>query len=574
MSDSVDEMAVDVSSVAAAADTNQSHGGCHLPGYRTVRRLGRGGFGEVFEVEAPGGFPKAVKYVRLDPANPLTARESDSLKLIRSIRHPFLLSIDRVDVHEDHLAILMELADRSLLEEFQEAQASGQTGIDRERVLSILEEAAEALDFLNTQHNLQHLDIKPANLFLVAGHLKVGDYGLMRRTEAGDVDKRSNAVSPCYAAPELFDGRVAATTDQYSLAVVYMEMLTGDRPYASGELRQILFQQLTSGPCLDSLPASDRAIIAQALSADPEQRFATCCDLVAALRSETRSSDSGERRKPRRNALPKIASVRPASAERARPTLPKTGIGAIESTSSTSSKQRETIRLDTTTLFEKVEKSEADLGIRYRVPGQRDLIAANVEAFGETWNAPIIDRADDRMTLLFAAPSSWLRRLCGAAELFRIDVTIRASEESDEEWIVHVRVASETRRQMDQRFAEHARQIFTLLRTQLFSRPTLRALRQYVRKPVAGKALLFPNVNGQEREAVDAVICTVVDRSINGLGIVSPVHLPNGPALLQLPGAVASLPVRIVYSRQREDQLFRVGICFTVDADVATPPAA
>src|SRR5262249_59381278 len=76
--------------------------------------------------------------------------------------------------------IVMELADTSLDEVLHLHQAQGLPGIPRDLLLGYLREAAEALDLLNIQHQLQHLDVKPRNLFLLANHVKVGDFGLLQ----------------------------------------------------------------------------------------------------------------------------------------------------------------------------------------------------------------------------------------------------------------------------------------------------------------------------------------------------------------------------------------------------------
>jgi hypothetical protein len=146
-----------------------------------------------------------------------------------------------------------------------------------------MDETAEALDLMNSLYQLQHLDIKPQNLFLVHNHVKVADFGLVKDLE-GVMASVTGGVTPVYAAPETFDGWVSRYSDQYSLAIVYQELLTGQRPFTGTNLRQLVMQHLQTVPDLTSLPASDRPVVGRALAKVPEERYPSCKDFVKALR--------------------------------------------------------------------------------------------------------------------------------------------------------------------------------------------------------------------------------------------------------------------------------------------------
>lgn len=263
-----------------------------IPGYHLLEPLGRGGFGEVWKCEAPGGLYKAIKFVEGERSLALgdtvpAVEELKAIQHIKSLRHPFLLSMERVELIDNELVIVMELADKSLMDVFLEHQSTGVSGIPRVELLHYLHEAADVLDLMNLRHGLQHLDIKPGNLFLVSDHVKVADFGLVRsladRSGSAEHPLLSGGLTALYASPELFRDTISSFCDQYSLAIVYQELLTGARPFDGKNIRQLMMQHCTAEPDLSSLPESDRAAVARALSKNSDQRFPTCMALVQAL---------------------------------------------------------------------------------------------------------------------------------------------------------------------------------------------------------------------------------------------------------------------------------------------------
>ena len=253
-----------------------------IAGYKLQERIGAGGYGEVWKVAAPGELHKAIKFVygRMDDVR--AERELKSLHRVRDVRHPFLLSLERIEVVSGQLLIVTELADGNLKERFDERSGSGHAGISRKELLGYLRDAADALDYMRESFSLQHLDIKPENLLLVGGHVKIADFGLVK--ELQDVTASLvSGLTPVYASPELFDFRATPHSDQYSLAIVYQEMLTGLLPFPGRTPAQLAAQHLHSRPMVGPLPPEDRAAITRALSKDPEKRFPDCRSLIDTL---------------------------------------------------------------------------------------------------------------------------------------------------------------------------------------------------------------------------------------------------------------------------------------------------
>jgi formylglycine-generating enzyme required for sulfatase activity len=262
--------------------------------YELVQLLGRGGYGEVWKALGPGGFAVALKFIRLgDRAGAVELR---SLELMKDIRHPNLLGVFGAWQREPFLILAIELADRSLNDRLHEATREGLPGIPPAELLEYMNEAAKGIDHLNGL-GVQHRDVKPHNLLLVGGGVRVADFGLAKLQDR-TVTSNTGALTPAYAPPEAFEGRTSSASDQYSLAVTYCQLRGGRLPFA-GNLMQVMNGHLTCRPNLTMLPEGERPVVARALAKVPEERWPSCRAFVAAV-----AADAGRPRPP--------ASRRPA----------------------------------------------------------------------------------------------------------------------------------------------------------------------------------------------------------------------------------------------------------------------
>src|SRR5262249_44819738 len=114
------------------------------------------------------------------------------------------------------------------------------------------------------------------------------DFGLVKDME-GMSASVTGGVTPVYAAPETFEGRVSRYCDQYSLAIVYQELLTGQRPFNGNNARELLLQHVQMPPNLNPLPLGERRITARRQSKTPDARYPTGANMGAALRSSASS---------------------------------------------------------------------------------------------------------------------------------------------------------------------------------------------------------------------------------------------------------------------------------------------
>jgi serine/threonine protein kinase len=279
-----------------------------LPGYVLADRIGAGGYAEVWRAEAPGGIQKAVKLVHGYHDDEFAAQELKALERVKGVRHPFLLSLERFEIINGRLAILTELADMSLDQRRRQCLAEGLPGIPRDELLRYMSDAAEAIDFLSQRHQLLHLDIKPENLLVLGDHIKVADFGLVKELATRTQNSLVSGMTPTYASPEMFDDDPSVHSDQYSLAIVYQEMLVGTLPFPGRTAAQLAKQHTQAEPQVASLPAEDRPVIARALAKKPADRFPSCRAFVDAL---LRRADA--RPAPAHVEVPRPVPVAPAT---------------------------------------------------------------------------------------------------------------------------------------------------------------------------------------------------------------------------------------------------------------------
>ena len=284
-----------------------------VPGYKLVRLLGKGGYGEVWEARAPGGKPAALKIIgNVDSTQ--GKQEFKALELIKNVDHEFLLELNAYwlldntgEVIPDEvrslpdapvptmLVIATKLASKNLFQHMQDYQKSYPQygGIPLDRLLPYMRQSALAIDYLNApQHllgdrpvSIQHRDIKPQNILVVGNGVKVGDFGLAKVVEGTSavIHGDSQGLTLHYAAPEMFQNKVTAWSDQYSLAVTYVHLRTGKLPFKTSAPSEIVMTHLQGKLDLSSLADAERRVIGKATSVDPEARFQNCLEMVEAL---------------------------------------------------------------------------------------------------------------------------------------------------------------------------------------------------------------------------------------------------------------------------------------------------
>lgn len=276
-----------------------------VPGYQLVQPIGQGGSGEVWEAIAPNGNSVALKFIVCKHQSSMTlANEVRVLLRLRDLKHPYIIKTEDVIATSHYLVMVMELAEGSLEDLRKVYWHELQQPIPTDHLLELLTQAAEALDFLAEQpapHSwgagmgLQHCDVKPSNLLLLEDKIKVADFGLCMSSLAQTRGKQFVGTR-VYAAPELYEGKVTAQTDQYSLAVTYCVLATGGRVLVDN------YREAFEKPIwlLDrkKTRVHEYPVLARAMDHDWTNRFENCRQFIQALK-KAHSAPRGK--KPRRS---------------------------------------------------------------------------------------------------------------------------------------------------------------------------------------------------------------------------------------------------------------------------------
>jgi serine/threonine protein kinase len=264
--------------------------------YEITRLLGRGGMAVVFLAEDLALERQvAIKVLPPEMAHDtkLIPRFQQEAKTAAKLDHPNIIPIYRVESEAGLVYFVMKYVTGRSLEQLLE---NGPLPIDVAR--RVLREAALALGHAH-QRRIVHRDVKPANIMMEAdGRVMLTDFGISKALQGASQLTGTGTIigTPHYMAPEQAKGlEVDGRADQYALAIVGHQILTGKQPF-DGSAHSILYKQVFEPPppmlaTRPDVPRDMSAALERALSKDPEQRFATMEDFAAAL-GEKRSSSA------------------------------------------------------------------------------------------------------------------------------------------------------------------------------------------------------------------------------------------------------------------------------------------
>ena len=266
--------------------------------YRIVRQIGFGGMGVVYEAKharLPGRFAVKVLLRSLMSNHEAFARFCREAQIMSELRHPHVVQIVDFNFTTDKQPyfVMEHLEGKDL-----EAQLAQTGPMEIERVVAIVDAVASALGAAH-RRGIVHRDLKPSNIFLCdvdgqeAPFIKVLDFGVSKVTAGSRLTFGTKPVgTPQYMAPEQAKGRaddVEGHTDQFALAAIVYEMLTGHDAFYASDPVTLLYQIVHEEPqplsrYIAGNCASVQAVLTRALAKDPAARYPTITAFASALR--------------------------------------------------------------------------------------------------------------------------------------------------------------------------------------------------------------------------------------------------------------------------------------------------
>lgn len=250
--------------------------------YTLIRKLGRGGFGEVWLAERKSKFvtTKVAVKLPLDEQVDHEAIKQEAQLWEQASGHPNVLPIIDADEYDGQIVIVSEYApDGSLTDKLK---TDGKLSVTQavEMTIGIL----SGLSFLHSK-GIIHRDIKPQNILLQGDTPRLADFGISRLMQATAV---SSAIigTDAYMAPESFEGKRNIQTDIWSVGVVLYQLLQGNLPFTQEHPSERMFAILTKdfAPLPDTIPQHLNNVVAKALAKQPQERYQQAIEMREDLR--------------------------------------------------------------------------------------------------------------------------------------------------------------------------------------------------------------------------------------------------------------------------------------------------
>src|SRR5712691_1478978 len=286
--------------------------------YRFVRLLGSGGMGEVYLMQDMRvNRQVAIKVIRSESTpypDSTTAKDATRLfqreaRAIAALEHPNILPLydfgeETRDGKTMTYMVMPYCTEGTLASWLQQRGSSGRLQepppnslpplpLQPQNVVYLVEQAADALQYAH-DHEVIHLDVKPSNFLLRSNRknpnrptLLLADFGIARSFTTVASSSLTIRGTPTAMAPEQWSSTPVPATDQYALAVMVYELLTGRPPFV-GSMEQLMFHHFTTQPPPPStfnslLSSAIDAVLLRALAKKPEDRFPAIAAFASAF---------------------------------------------------------------------------------------------------------------------------------------------------------------------------------------------------------------------------------------------------------------------------------------------------
>ena len=245
--------------------------GQQIGSYRLLRKLGRGGFGEVWLAEKRSQFvtKKVAVKLPLDEQINFEAIRQEAELWEQASGHANVLPIIDADVVDNQVIIVSEYADGGSLHDKLKLEGKLPVKQAVEMTIGIL----NGLEFLHNKRII-HRDIKPQNILLQGDTPRLADFGISRAMQTTAISSKLVGTD-AYMSPEAFDGKRSVQTDTWSVGVVLYQLLAGSLPFPQEHPSERIFAILTKEfpPLPNEVPPSLQRIVAKALAKQPEYRY-------------------------------------------------------------------------------------------------------------------------------------------------------------------------------------------------------------------------------------------------------------------------------------------------------------
>ncbi|GHO84984.1 serine/threonine-protein kinase [Dictyobacter formicarum] len=260
--------------------------GQRLGNYTIVQLLGQGGFAEVYLGEHL--YLKSQAAIKILQARLSGSDDTDSFlkeaQTIARLSHPNIVRVLDFGIDGETPYLVMDYAPNGTL---RQRHARG-VALPLTTIIPYVTQVADALQYAHDEHII-HRDVKPENMLLGRrNEVLLSDFGIALVAQSSRYQGTQDVIGTvAYMSPEQIQGKPRPASDQYSLAVVAYEWLTGDRPFR-GSFTEMCTQHMFAAPPplrekLGQVSPEVERVVMQALDKDPKKRFENIKAFASAL---------------------------------------------------------------------------------------------------------------------------------------------------------------------------------------------------------------------------------------------------------------------------------------------------